>query len=245
MKEMRFNGKVVIITGAGQGLGAAYAVDFAAEGASVVLVGRTESKLEKVAAGIQSAGGTAMVCPADIAREDQVADLMEKVMVRFGTVDVLINNAAAHKSVALAETSKEDWDRQIDINLTGTFLCTRAVLPEMIKKRYGKIVNISSSAAKLFFPGFGAYSASKAGIVGLTHTLSEEVKQHNINVNALYLGMINTENTRARMGKDPAVTSQLEEMLQVEEVSKVVLFFASDDSSAIMGAAVDVFGKKA
>jgi len=141
---MRFKDKVVIITGAGQGLGAAYAKDFAAEGASVVLVGRTESKLLKVAHEIEETGGDTLVCTADISLEGDVKVMMEKIIEKYGTVDILVNNAAAHKSVPIAETTKEDWDNQINVNLTGTFLCTRAVLPVMIEKKYGKIVNISS-----------------------------------------------------------------------------------------------------
>lgn len=242
---MKFENKIVIITGAGQGLGASYARDFAAEGASVVLVGRTKSKLNAVADEIRTSGGEALVCALDISVEEAVNEMRDKVLEAYGTIDVLVNNAAYHKSQPVIETSLEDWNRQIGTNLTGTFLCTKAVLPTMIDRQYGKIINISSSAARHYFPGFGAYAASKAGIVGFSHTLSEEVKHHNINVNAIYLGMVNTEYTRARMDSDAAVTIRLEDMLQVDEVSKTVLFFASDDSSPIMGAAVDVFGKKA
>ncbi len=240
---MRFKDKVIVVTGAAQGLGAAYAKDFAGEGGSVVLLDVNAEKLEVVAADIEAAGGVALACAADIAQERSVQDAVRTVIDTFGSVHVLINNAAVHKSVPVADTEVADWDKQIAVNLTGTFVCSKAVLPTMIKNRYGKIVNISSSAAKLYFPGFGAYAASKAGIVSLTHTLSEEVKQYGINVNALYLGMINTEYTRERLGKDPAVTAKLDEMLQVDEVSRVIKFFASDDAAPIMGAAVDVFGK--
>jgi NAD(P)-dependent dehydrogenase (short-subunit alcohol dehydrogenase family) len=114
----------------------------------------------------------------------------------------------------------------------------------MKEKRYGKIINISSSAAKHYFPGFGAYAASKAGIVSLTHTLSVELKEFDINVNAVYLGMTNTEYTRERQ-KEGVAFIPLEEMLQVDEVSQVVLFLASDDAAPMMGSAIDVFGKKA
>jgi NAD(P)-dependent dehydrogenase (short-subunit alcohol dehydrogenase family) len=171
--------------------------------------------------------------------------MVSEAAERLGTVDVLVNNAALHISKRVVDTSKEEWDRQIGVNLTGTFLCSREVLPYMIERRYGKIINISSSAAKHFFPGFGAYASSKGGIVSFTHTLSEEVKEYGINVNALYLGMTNTEYTRQRIENDPAITIDLKEMLQVEEVSKVVLWFASDEAAPVMGAAVDVFGKKA
>lgn len=242
---MRFQNKVAIITGAGQGLGAAYAKDFAKEGAKVVLVDVNNDTMSKVKAEIEANGGTAIACKTDISDYKQVEGMVKKAVETFGTVDILVNNAAVHKSVPIVETSPELWDWQIKVNLYGTFNCSKAVLPIMMEKKYGKIINIASSAARLFFPGFGAYASSKGGMVSLTHTLSEEVKNYNINVNAIYLGMTNTEYTRARMNTDKAVTIPLEEMMQVDQVSKIIMFLASDEASPIMGSAIDVFGKKA
>jgi NAD(P)-dependent dehydrogenase (short-subunit alcohol dehydrogenase family) len=236
--------KVVLVTGASQGLGAGIAREYARLGYRVMLCSRTEEKLRAVAASIIADGGTASFCVCDIADERSVASMIDQTEAEFGPVDILINNAAYHRSVAVVDTSKELWDAQIATNLTGTFLCTRAVLPSMIERRYGKILNISSSAAKHFFPGFGAYAASKGGIVSFTHTLSEEVKDRNINVNAIYLGMTNTDHTQQRMNDDAAVSIPLEQMMQIEEVLPVVTFLTSDAAHVIMGAAIDVFGKK-
>jgi NAD(P)-dependent dehydrogenase (short-subunit alcohol dehydrogenase family) len=240
---MEFNGKVVVVTGAGQGLGAGCAKEFAEQGAHVVLVGRTASKLEVITKEIRETGGKAIAYRCDVGDHEDVAKVFADIQKDLGKVDVLVNNAAVHKSMPVQDTSVEDWDMIIRINLSGTFYCIKAVLPGMIERQFGKIINISSNSAKFFYPGFGAYASSKGGQVSLTRILSEEVKQHNINVNAVYLGMTNTEKTRERiMEDDPAIQWKFEDMLQVDDAARVVAFLASEAAKPIMGAAVDVDG---
>jgi NAD(P)-dependent dehydrogenase (short-subunit alcohol dehydrogenase family) len=239
---MRFSGKVVIITGAGRGLGKACAKAFANEGAHVVLAGRTFAKVEAAAAEIIQDGGWALPVLCDVSNYADVKACVAETLKIHGVIDVLINNAAVQHTCPVMETDVEAWDRQIKTNLYGPFFFCREVLPVMIKNHYGKIVNISSSAAKMFFPGFGAYAASKAGIAGLSSILSEEVKEHGINVNTIYLGLTKTEAVTGRMGIDPAVDQPVDKMMTPEEAARVILFVASDEGKPFTGSGLDVFG---
>jgi NAD(P)-dependent dehydrogenase (short-subunit alcohol dehydrogenase family) len=240
----RFQDRVAIITGAGRGLGAQYAKDLAREGAVVAIWDINAANLEKTKGEIEAEGGRVVTSTTNITDFAQVEKAVADIVKQFGKVDILINNAAYHKSQPVVDTSIEDWKKQIDTNLNGSFYCTKAVLPYMLKREYGKILNIASAAAKVFFPGFAAYGASKAGIVSFSNVLSEEVKLKNINVNSIFLGMTNTEYTRERMNSDAAVTIPLNEMMQPPEVSKVVLFLVSDEAAPIKGAAIDVYGNR-
>ncbi len=240
----RFQDKVAIVTGAGRGLGAQFARDLAREGAVVALWGIHAANVTQVQREIESEGGRALAFAVDVSDDAGVEAAVAEIVSRFERVDILINNAAYHSSHPVAETPVWDWKKQIDTNLSGTFFCVRAVLPHMLRQKYGKILNIASAAAKVYFPGFAAYAAAKAGVVNFTSILNEEVKYQNINVNSILLGMTNTERTRERIGNDPAVTIQLDEMLQPEEVSRVALFLVSDDARPIKGAAIDVFGNR-
>lgn len=189
-------------------------------------------------------GVKAYTYKVDISDWEAVNNCVEDVIKNAGKVDILINNAAIFKGQSILDTSIKDWNSQINVNLNGTFYFSKAVLPYMVEKKYGKILSIASAGAKVFLPGFGAYGASKAGIVAFSNILSEEVKYDNVNVNSIYLGMVNTEKTRERIDNDPAITIPLDEMLQTPDVSKVVLFLVSDEAAAIKGAAIDVFGNR-
>ncbi len=237
---MDFQNKVAVVTGAGQGVGAACARAFAEGGAEVILLGRTLSKIEAIASSI---GDHAHAVACDVSDPDQVAGVFAQIEEDFGKVDILVNNAAVHSLLPIAECSPEDWNKIVTTNLNGTFYCIHSVLPGMIERGYGKIVSMSSSAVKSFIPGFGPYGATKGGIVVLTKTVNEEVKRFGINVNCINLGMTNTEKTRERIGADdPTCQWNLNEMLQVEDVAKVVTWLASDDAKPIMGAAIDCDG---
>jgi NAD(P)-dependent dehydrogenase (short-subunit alcohol dehydrogenase family) len=240
----RFQDRVAIITGAGRGLGAQYAKDLASEGAIVAIWDINAANLEKTKGEIEAAGGRVVTSTTDITDFAQVEKAVAEIVQQFGKVDILINNAAYHKSQPVVDTSIEDWKKQVDTNLNGSFFCTKAVLPHMLKREYGKILNIASAAAKVFFPGFAAYGASKAGVVSFSNVLSEEVKLKNINVNSIFLGMTNTEYTRERLNSDAAITIPLNEMMQPPEVSRVVLFLVSDEAAPIKGAAIDVYGNR-
>ncbi len=186
-------GTVAVITGGGRGIGEAVVRAFAGAGATVVLAARTASEIEQVAAKARTAGGAAVAIPTDVSSPRDVSRLVRSALDAHGRVDVLVNAAGILGPVGpLWEADPDAWKRAIDINLYGTFLCSRAVLPHMVKRRRGKIINFSGGGAASPLLGLAAYGASKAAVVRLTETLAEEVKPFNVQVNAIAPGMVDT-----------------------------------------------------
>jgi len=191
---MQLESKVCIITGASRGIGKAIAIAFASEGAKLVLASRTGSELEATQKEItDSCGGIVETVTTDVSQPRDVDKLVEYTLERLATVDVLVNCAGIYGPIGLAtDSDSRKWLQAVEINLFGTFLCIRAVLPAMMKKRRGKIINLSGGGAASPFPRFSAYSASKAAVVRLTETLAEEVREYNIDINAIAPGGVNT-----------------------------------------------------
>ncbi|GKU75868.1 SDR family NAD(P)-dependent oxidoreductase [Paenibacillus sp. L3-i20] len=198
--------RVAIISGAGSGLGRATAIAFAAEGADVVLLGRRLDKLEQTAAIVlDKTGRSALTLQVDVTEEQQVKDSIEAVMNHWGRIDVLLNNAAVLEQGSVLELTSEEWKNQISTNLTGPFLLTKAVIPSMRGKRYGRIINITSSLSQNGAGGYAAYSAAKAGLESLTRAVADEEHEYGILVNLYNPGTLRTE--MHATGKDPAIVT--------------------------------------
>lgn len=191
---MQLDGKCAVVTGGGRGIGEAIAVSFAREGASVVLVARTMSELERVREKIRDAGGTAVDAPGDVAKPADVQRVMEIAHSRYGAVDILVNAAGVHGPIGpLWEVDIDQWISAVHTNLIGTFLCCHEALPGMIARRWGRIINLSGGGATGPLPAFSAYAAAKAAVVRLTETLAAETKSAGITVNAIAPGMVDTK----------------------------------------------------
>lgn len=192
---MLLENKTGIITGGGRGIGKAIALGMAAEGAGLVLAARTVPELEETQAEIAESSGTSVaVVPTDVSRPEDVDILVNRTLAEFGAVDVLVNCAGIYGPIGpVAECDALEWLEAVRVNLFGTFLCIRAVLPGMIERQRGKIINLSGGGAATPFPRFSAYSASKAAVVRLTETLAEEVREHHIDINAIAPGGVNTK----------------------------------------------------
>jgi NAD(P)-dependent dehydrogenase (short-subunit alcohol dehydrogenase family) len=184
--------RVALVTGAGRGIGKATALALAGQGFAVALAARTEGDLATVAGEITAAGGRSLVVPADVADEGSVAGLVARVLATHGRLDVLVNAAGTGAFTPVAETSLAEWERQLRVNLTGTFLACRAALPPMLAAGRGDIVNVLSIASRVVFPGAAAYCASKWGALGFTRVLAEEVRRQGIRVTALCPGSVDT-----------------------------------------------------
>lgn len=240
-------GKVALVTGAGSGMGRAIALALAREGASVAVNDVSSGAAEATARTIRRFGGDAAAAAADVSVAAAVHEMVGSVLARYGTVDILVNNAGVLRGTPVAGISEAEWDLVLDVNLKGTFLCSQAVLPEMKRKRSGKIVNLASLAGKATSTLGGAhYTAAKAGVLGLSRHIAREAAPHGINVNAVCPGIIDTPMVRGNVGarRLAAVVRGIPfgRLGEPEEVAKLVLFLASDAASYITGAAVDIHG---
>jgi 3-oxoacyl-[acyl-carrier protein] reductase len=187
-------GKVALIAGAGRGIGEAIAYQFATEGATLIIASRTASGLERVAARVRQLGRTAYPIVADVADQVQVQHLVDRTFHECGRIDILINAAGTYGPIGVSwEVEPSEWKAAIEVNLYGTYLMCRAVIPHMIRSRSGKIINFSGGGATAPLPRFSAYGASKAAVVRLTETLAEELREFNIQVNAIAPGAVDTK----------------------------------------------------
>ena len=234
---MLLKSKIAIVTGAGRGIGRETAIDFAREGADVVLVSRSEKELSEVASEIKKIGTGVLVATGDIAKEDDVARVFEKTISEFGRVDIVVANAGIHLRKSVIDTTTEEWDEMMAINLRGTFLCCKQAAKIMIKQNYGKIIIISSESGKKGSAFQGAYCTTKFGQLGFTEVLQDELKDYNINVNAV---LPSATNTKLLRDSYPEVNHSL--LLKPEQIARVISFVASDNASGVKGASYEVWG---
>ncbi|MEM7353434.1 MAG: SDR family NAD(P)-dependent oxidoreductase [Acidobacteriota bacterium] len=190
---MDFKQQRVVITGGGRGIGAAIAEALTAEGASVVVAARSRGDIEAVAGALRDAGHQAWAVPCDVTDPVEVEALKHRAMERLGGVDVLVNNAGIGHSAPLKAMTLEDWNRIFAVNVTGTFLCTKAFLPGMVEHGWGRVINVASVAGKMGAPYISAYSASKHAVIGFTRSIAAEVAQAGVTVNAVCPGFVETE----------------------------------------------------
>ncbi|HSP21979.1 MAG TPA: 3-ketoacyl-ACP reductase [Planococcus sp. (in: firmicutes)] len=213
-------GKIAFITGAGKGIGRASALALAKEGVHVGLIARTEEDLKRTAADIAAHGVKSAYAIADVSDLEQVEGAVAKLVEELGAADILINNAGIGKFGPLLEISPEDWKKVIDVNLMGMFYVTRTVLPQLIEKNGGDIVNISSMSGIKGSAGSSAYSASKFGVLGLTESLSQEVRKHNIRVFALTPSRVITDFGGSSSAKPEASD---EKFMQPEDIAEYIV----------------------
>jgi 3-oxoacyl-[acyl-carrier protein] reductase len=240
----RLHGKVAIVTGASRGIGRATALALAAEGATVVVnYASSQEAADRVVAEVEALGSSAIALPADVSKADQVDGLINAVMEKWGQVDVLVNNAGITRDTLLLRMKPEDWQAVIDLNLTGVFLCTRAVSKIMLKQRSGRIVNITSVAGQMGNPGQANYSAAKAGVIGFTKTVAKELATRGITVNAVAPGFITTDMTADVKADSILQFIPLGRYGKPEEVAGLIRFLAADPAAAyITGQVMNVDG---
>jgi 3-oxoacyl-[acyl-carrier protein] reductase len=242
---LKLAAKVALVTGAAQGIGKAVALLLARNGADIVVSDINLEKAEETAKEVQTLGRKALAIKVDVAKLDDVEKMVGAILARFGQVDILVNNAGIARDKLILRMTEEDWDAVLNINLKGTFNCTKAVVRHMSKQRSGKIVNIASVVGEMGNAGQGNYAASKAGVIGFTKTIAREFAQRGINVNAVAPGYIETPMTDALPDKAKEELKRLIPMDRLgkpEDVAEAVLFLVSEASSYITGQVLNVNG---
>ncbi|MEL7418456.1 MAG: 3-oxoacyl-[acyl-carrier-protein] reductase [Cyanobacteria bacterium J06555_3] len=236
--------KVAIVTGASRGIGKAAALALVTQGAKVVVnYARSSDAAEATVQEITAAGGEAIAIQADVSQADQVDKLIKTTIEQFGRIDVLVNNAGITKDTLLLRMKPEQWQAVIDLNLTGVFLCTKAVSKIMLKQRSGRIINIASVAGQMGNPGQANYSAAKAGVIGFTKTVAKELANRGVTVNAVAPGFIETDMTNDLKSDDIIKFIPLGRYGKPEEVAGAIRFLASDPAAAyITGQVFNVDG---
>lgn len=242
----RFENKIVLVTGAGRGIGASIARRFASEGAEVIVnYSGNDEAAQKTVDEIMATGGQSQKYKCSVNDSESVKVMIDEIIKEFGRIDILVNNAGITKDGLMLRMTDEDFDRVIDVNLKGTFNCTKYVSKYMLKQKSGKIINISSVVGLSGNAGQVNYSASKAGIIGITKSAAKELSSRGITVNAVAPGYVDTDMTKVlsdNIRNEILKNIPLQRMGNVEDISNCVAFLASEDASYITGQVISVDG---
>lgn len=242
---MKLKGKVSLVTGAARGIGKEIALTLAREGSAIVLWDINSELCKKVEEQIKKLGTNALFSEVEVSNLEEVSNAVKTAVEKFGTIDILVNNAGITKDTLIIRMKEEDWDKVIAVNLKGVFNCTKEVIPVMMKKSWGRIINITSVIGIIGNRGQANYAASKAGIIGLTKSIAKEVASRNITCNAIAPGYIETEMTSKlpESVKEAYIKSiPLARAGTPSDVANLVLFLAQDESSYITGQVINVDG---
>ncbi|AFZ53672.1 3-oxoacyl-[acyl-carrier-protein] reductase [Cyanobacterium aponinum UTEX 3222] len=236
--------QVAIVTGASRGIGKATAIALAEEGAKVVInYANSSQSAEELVKDIIDAGGDAIAVQGDVSQQEQVEAMIKTTTDKWGRIDILVNNAGITRDTLMLRMKLEDWQKVIDLNLTGVFLCCKAVSKIMLKQRSGRIINISSVAGQMGNPGQANYSAAKAGVIGFTKTLAKEFASRGVTVNAVAPGFIETDMTSGLEAEEILKAIPLNRYGKPEEIAGMIRFLAADTASSyITGQVFNVDG---